>query len=395
MDIRITPTKLKGTMAIPPSKSYSHRGLIAAYLGGGEAVGVGESADIRATRECLEAIKNKKPLYANESGSTLRFMIPVALALNGEVEISGSERLMERPLDDYFNIFAEKGIEYRLENNTLYARGRLVGGDYCIRGDVSSQFITGLLFALPLIEESSRIVITTRLESKAYVDMTLDVLRKFGVIVTERDNTYVIEGNQRYKNETYYVEGDFSQAAFFLAMGDITLTGLDKGSIQGDREIVKVYRDMGMKIEDIENGYVTDGRAVKNITVDASQIPDCVPVLACVMALCEGEGRIVNAARLRIKESDRLQAICEELKNIGADITEGEDYLVIRGKKSLTGGCCSSHNDHRIAMAIATISPYCTGEVIIKGAESVRKSMPDFWERFRQLGGKADELNMG
>lgn len=395
MDIKITPNKLQGSMEIPPSKSYSHRGLIAAHLGGGEAIGVGESADTIATRECLEAIKQKKPLYANESGSTLRFMIPVALAINGEVEISGAKRLMERPLDDYFNIFNERGIEYSLENNTLCAKGTLTGGDYKLRGDVSSQFITGLMFALPLIKEDSRIVITTKLESKAYVDMTIDVLKKFGVEITEKDNTYIIKGNQTYKKETYVVEGDFSQAAFFLAMGDVTLTGLDKNSLQGDKEIVNVYRSMGMEIKDIENGFITNGRAKCNITIDVSQIPDCVPVLACVMAVCEGEGRIVNAARLRIKESDRLQAISEELKNIGADVTEGEDYLIIKGKKQLTGGVCSSHNDHRIAMALATISPYCTGDVVINGAESVKKSMPDFWERFRVLGGIADEFNMG
>ncbi|MBQ8540704.1 MAG: 3-phosphoshikimate 1-carboxyvinyltransferase [Clostridia bacterium] len=395
MDIKITPCALHGNMEIPPSKSYSHRGLIAAYLGGGEAIGVGESADTCATRECLSALSEKKPLFANESGSTLRFMIPIALALNGEVEISGSERLMERPLDDYFKIFDEKGITYKLENNTLYAKGTLTGGDYFIRGDVSSQFITGLLFALPLIKENSRIVITTKLESKAYVDMTLDVLKKFGIEITAEENTYVIKGNQKYQSETYTVEGDFSQAAFFLAMGDVNLTGLNKDSIQGDKEIVEVYRRMGMEIEDTENGYRTNGKALKNIEVDVSQIPDCVPVLACVMAVSEGEGRIVNAARLRIKESDRLEAITKELKNIGASVIEGEDYLIIQGKKSLTGGVCSSHNDHRIAMALATISPYCTNEVIIKGAESVKKSMPDFWERFRQLGGKADELNLG
>ena len=395
MDVKITPCALHGNMEIPPSKSYSHRGLIAAYLGNGEAIGVGESADTQATRECLSAMRDKKPLFANESGSTLRFMTPIALALNGEVEISGSERLMERPLDDYFKIFDEKGISYKLENNTLFAKGALTGGDYCIRGDVSSQFITGLLFALPLIKENSRIVITTKLESKAYVDMTLDVLKKFGIEIDEKENTYIIKGNQQYKSETYIVEGDFSQAAFFLAMGDVNLTGLNKDSIQGDKEIIEVYRQMGMEISDIENGYRTNGKAIKNIEVDVSQIPDCVPVLACVMAVSEGEGRIVNAARLRIKESDRLQAITKELKNIGASVAEGEDYLIIQGKKSLTGGVCSSHNDHRIAMALATISPYCTNEVIIKGAESVKKSMPDFWERFRQLGGKADELNLG
>lgn len=395
MDIKITPKKLSGNMEIPPSKSYSHRGLIAACLGGGVSLGVGESADTKATRECLEAVKNKKPLFANESGSTLRFMIPIALAVNGEVEISGSSRLMERPLDDYFNIFNEKGIEYSLEGNTLRAKGNLTGGLYKLRGDVSSQFITGLLFALPLLKEDSVIEITTRLESRAYVDMTIDVLKKFGIEIEEEGSRYKIKGNQRYLPNTYVVEGDFSQAAFFLAMGDVALTGLSKESLQGDKEIVEVYRNMGMKIEDICGGYKTDGKALKPLVVDVSQIPDCVPVLASVMAITEGESRIVNAARLRIKESDRLQAICEELNNLGADVSEGEDYLIIRGKKQLTGGVCSSHNDHRIAMAIATISPYCTGDVIIKGADSVNKSMPDFWERFRKLGGEAHELNLG
>lgn len=395
MNIKITPHPLSGNMEIPPSKSYSHRGLIAAFLGGGKAIGVGESADICATRQCLEAMKNKKPLFANESGSTLRFMIPIALALNGEVEISGAKRLMERPLDDYFNIFEKRGIEYSLRGNTLTAKGQLTGGAYKLRGDVSSQFITGLLFALPLIKDDSIIEITTRLESRAYVSMTIDVLRRFGIEIEEEDNKYKIKGNQKYKNCTYTVEGDFSQAAFFLAMGNVTLTGLDKASLQGDREIVNIYRSMGMEIEDIDRGYKTNGRAVKPMVVDVSQIPDCVPVLACVMAVTEGESRIINAARLRIKESDRLQSITEELKNLGADITEGDDYLIIKGKQSLTGGVCSSHNDHRIAMAIASVSPYCTGDVIIKGADSVNKSMPDFWDRFRKLGGKANELNMG
>lgn len=395
MDVKITPCPLSGNMEIPPSKSYSHRGLIAAFLGGGKAFGVGESADTKATTECLNAIKEKKPLFANESGSTLRFMIPIALAINEEVEISGSKRLMERPLEDYFKIFDKKGIEYKLQDCTLYAKGKLKGGEYSLRGDVSSQFITGLLFALPLLEEDSEIVITTKLESKSYVDMTIDVLKKFGVEIKETERGYFIKGNQKYLPNEYTVEGDFSQAAFFLGMGNITLTGLDENSLQGDKAIVEVYRSMGMNIENISSGYVTDGKTKKGIVVDVSQIPDCVPVLAAIMAVTEGESRIINGARLRIKESDRLQAICEELNNLGADVTEGEDYLIIKGKKSLSGGVCSSHNDHRIAMAIATVSPYCTGEVIIKGANSVEKSMPDFWERFRRLGGIADELNLG
>lgn len=395
MEVKITPNRLSGTMKMPPSKSYGHRALICAALGGGTAEGAGCSEDIKATMRCLEAIENRQPLFANESGSTLRFMIPIALAVNGFCEISGSERLMHRPLDEYFAIFDEKGIKYSLNGNTLTVRGKLTGGEYTLRGDVSSQFITGLLFALPIIEDDSEIVLSTALESKAYVDMTIDVQQKFGVKIEKTLNGYRIKGGQKYKNVTYTVEGDFSQAAFFLAMGHINLTGLDKNSIQGDKAIVDIYREMGMVISETPAGYETDGRTTKNITVDVSQIPDTVPALACLMAVTEGEGRIVNAARLRIKECDRLEAVSTELKTLGADIFEGEDYLIIKGRKRLTGGVCSSHNDHRIAMAIASVTPYCDGDVIIKGAESVRKSMPDFWERFRALGGVADELDVG
>ena len=395
MDIKITPAKLSGEAFMPPSKSYSHRALICAYLGGGQAIGAGDSEDIKATRACLDAIKEKRPLFANESGSTLRFMIPIALAVNKKVEISGSERLMARPLDDYFNIFDEKGVRYSLTGQKLTAEGELKGGIYKLRGDVSSQFITGLLFALPLLDGDSEIVITTPLESKAYVDMTIDIQRKFGIEIEEKEHGYFVRGSQKYKNESYVVEGDFSQAAFFLAMGDIKLSNLNKASIQGDKEIVELYRKMGMEITDHEDGFFSNGKTLKNITADVSQIPDCVPALSAVMAVTKGEGRIVNAARLRIKESDRLRAMAEELTKLGADVTEGEDYLIIRGKEKLTGGVCSAHNDHRIAMALASVSPYCEGELIIKGADCVKKSMPDFWDKFRLLGGIADEFNVG
>ncbi len=395
MDIKITPGKLGGKMTAPPSKSYGHRAQICAYLGGGVAVGCSDSEDIKATKSCLEAMRDKKPLFANESGSTLRFMIPIALAVNGQCEISGSKRLMERPLDDYFSIFDEKNIKYSLENGTLKAEGFLTGGKYSLRGDVSSQFITGLLLALPLVDGDSEIVITTKLESKAYVDMTIDAQRKFGIEIEETKTGYKIKGGQKYKSITYEVEGDFSQAAFFLEMGELELDGLNKDSIQGDKAVIDVYRRMGMTIKETERGYVTDGKTTKNITVDVSQIPDMVPALACLMAVTPGEGRIINAARLRIKESDRLRAVTEELTKLGADVTEGEDYLIIRGKEKLSGGVCEAHNDHRIAMAIASVSPHCENSVVIKGAECVKKSMPDFWERFRALGGRIDELDMG
>lgn len=388
MKVTITPALLSGKMIIPPSKSYSHRALICAALGGGQALNLGDSADIRATRACMEALKTKSAMDANESGSTLRFLIPIALAKNGRVEIKGSQRLMERPLEDYFKIFREQGIKYSLENNCLIAEGEMKSGEYRLRGDVSSQFITGLLFALPMLKGNSEIVITTELQSKAYVDMTIEVLNKYGIEIKETDNGYFVNGNQSYSPCDYTVEGDFSQAGFFLAMGSVECLGLNHRSIQGDRQSVEVYRSMGMEISEIEDGYLTNGKAAVPTAVDVSQIPDFVPVLACVMATVKGESKIYNAGRLRIKESDRLAAITEELRKLGADIEEGEDYLVIHGGKPLKGAECSSHNDHRIAMALASISPHIEGELVIDGAESVNKSMPDFWERFKALGGK-------
>lgn len=387
MKVTITPSPLSGTMVMPPSKSYSHRALICACLGGGQALNLGDSADIRATRQCMEALKNGGTMDANESGSTLRFMIPLALAANGKVEIKGSQRLMERPLDDYFRIFDEQGIEYSLENSVLRAEGQLKAGDYRLRGDVSSQFITGLLFALPMLKGDSKIIITTELQSVAYVDMTIEVLSKFGIKIKRTDYGYFVSGDQSYKSCDYTVEGDFSQAGFFLAMGSVDCRGLNPASIQGDKESVEVYRRMGMDITQTDHGYITNGRATAPVTVDVSQIPDFVPVLACVMATVPGESRIVNAGRLRIKESDRLAAITEELRKLGADVEEGEDYLIIHGGKPLHGAECSAHNDHRIAMALATLSPHVEGKLTIDGAESVNKSMPDFWERFKALGG--------
>ncbi len=388
MKVTIIPSPLGGTMLMPPSKSYSHRALICAELGGGAALNLGDSADISATRRCMEALKNNAPMDAGESGSTLRFMIPLALALNGRLEIRGSQRLMERPLDDYFRIFEEHGISYELNGSALTAEGRLRPGDYRLRGDVSSQFVTGLLLALPLLDGDSVITLTTGLQSVGYVNMTLEVMERFGVKIRKTDNGYFVKGGQKYLPAEYTVEGDFSQAGFFLAMGRVNCLGLNPNSAQGDRATVEVYRRMGMDITLTGEGYLSDGRATVPATVDVSQIPDFVPVLACVMATVPGESRIVGAGRLRIKESDRLAAITQELRRLGADVDEGGDYLIIRGGKPLHGAVCGSHNDHRIAMALAALSPHVDGELVIDGAECVNKSMPDFWERFERLGGK-------
>ncbi len=417
--VKITPSVLSGKVKVPPSKSFAHRAVLAAFLSGGECKinNIGLSEDISATLNCIKALgakfeydniksnvliacKAKTPcdkiiLDCKESGSTLRFLIPIALCFSNNLEFTGQGRLMGRPMKPYFDIFDEKGIKYCLKNGVLSVNGKLSAGDFKIDGSVSSQFITGLLFALPLLDGDSRIIIEGNLTSKGYVDITLDVLKKFGVKI-ENDNykVFTIKGNQQYKAKNYTVEGDFSQAAFFLTAGalgcDITCTGLKENSLQGDKKILNIIAQTGAIIEKVgTNGYKATATAdMHGITVDADEIPDLVPIMAVLLAFCKGESRIVNAARLRIKESDRLAATCSELKALGAEITEGEDFLVINGVQVLSGNTVSSHNDHRIAMATAIAACRCEGEVIIDGAKkSVKKSYPDFFDDYKKLGG--------
>lgn len=417
--VKITPSVLSGKVKVPPSKSFAHRAVLAAFLSGGECKinNIRLSEDISATLDCAKALGAKfeydakkssvllskstdKPsgklrLDCGESGSTLRFLIPIALCFSKNLEFTGRGRLMERPMKPYFDIFDEKGIKYSLKNAVLSVKGRLLAGDFKIDGSVSSQFITGLLFALPLLDGDSRIIIEGNLTSKGYIDITLDVLKKFGIKI-ENDNYHVfnIKGNQQYKARNYTVEGDFSQAAFFLVAGaigcDIICTGLKENSLQGDKAILDIIRRTGAEIEKVgTNGFKATLTAnMCGITVDADEIPDLVPIMAVLLAFCKGESRIVNAARLRIKESDRLAAICSELKELGADITEGEDYLIINGVQVLSGSTVSSHNDHRIAMAAAIAACRCEGEVTIDGAnKSIRKSYPDFFKDYTKLGG--------
>ena len=416
--VTIHPKMLSGTVTIPPSKSYSHRSLICGALSGeGTRIfNLGESQDIDATARVLSCMgyqlskdveseyfqKTKttgKPLDCGESGSTLRFMIPLALHLLGKAEFIGSGRLMERPLDPYFEIFDRFGISYRMEGNRLWLNGELKSGEYHLNGSVSSQFVTGLLIALPLLSGDSEIILDTPLESAAYVDMTLAVMREFGVTVEEFSNGYRIYGNQQYQPNRYTVEGDYSQAAFFLVGaalgGDITCEGIPQDTLQGDRAICSILEQAGAKIV-WNNGKVNVySERLSGFCADVSECPDLAPILAVLGAFSKGESRIINAGRLRYKESDRLAAITKEMTALGADIQEGTDYLVIRGKESIRGGVADAHNDHRIAMSLAIAAQRCEQPVTILGSECVAKSMPDFWERFCQLGGSIDECSMG
>jgi len=306
-------------------------------------------------------------------------MIPIALAFGGCFSVSGAGRLMQRPLDDYFRICDEKHIEYKKEAEQITFKGRLTGGDYYLSGNVSSQYITGLLFALPLLQEDSRIHITTPVESVGYLDMTMTMMKQFGVkiSVSEDYREYVISGNQQYRPQNITVEGDYSQAAFYLVANEtgsnISVDGLDASSTQGDKAIVEIIRRMR--------------EPNKERRIDVSQVPDLVPILSVLAAKSAGTTHIVGAARLRLKESDRLHAVASELSKLGASIIEKEDSLEIHGGCTFTGGNVDSHNDHRMAMSLAIAATTATGEVVISGADSVQKSYADFWEKFTELGG--------
>ncbi len=409
MNITITPAALSGTVTPPPSKSQAHRLLIAAALADGESVitNVALSQDIEATLRCLEELgaaftvegstvtvrgmgaNAMSPLRrmayphldCGESGSTLRFLIPIALAVRGGGMFTGQGRLMERPLTPYFDLFDEKGIFYEQKDGVLTVSGLLTPGEYRLPGNVSSQFFTGLLFALPLLSGPSALIPTTPLESEGYITMTLQVMAQFGVefpMALSLPPQYHPQGNQTYKAAHAAVEADWSQAGFWYAAGflgnPVTVAGMDPFSLQGDR----VIADLALTLS-----------GPGDAEIDVSNCPDLVPPLAAMAALRAGRAtRLTNAARLRVKESDRLSSVTAVLTALGADVTEGPDFLEIRGKEALTGGVAvDSHNDHRIAMMAAIAATRCNHPVTINGAECVAKSYPDFWEEYERLGG--------
>ena len=403
MNMTITPAVLKGTVTPPPSKSQAHRLIIAAALSDGfcKLSNVDLSEDIQATLRCMRTLDadasadgtiirgadlvdgHEEPapevMDCGESGSTLRFLIPVALALKGGGIFTGHGRLMERPQEPYFALFREKGIFYEQKDEVLTVEGKLTAGVYTLPGNVSSQFITGLLYALPLLEGDSRIELTTDLESRGYVDMTLDALKRFGVTAEyDGKRTFHVPGNQYYQHQNLAIEADWSNAAFWYGakfLGcPVEIGGLDQASVQGDRAIAGFYEQMG---------------GAGRLELDVSQCPDLVPPLAAMAALRAGETTaIVNAGRLRIKESDRLATVTEVLNALGAQVEEHEDHLVIHGREKLAGGVTvSGHNDHRIAMMAAIAAIRCEKPVTIIGAECVKKSYPKFWEDYEALGG--------
>lgn len=408
MDIKITPQKLGGKVIIPPSKSVAHRLIICAALAEGrsEIENVYPSKDIIATMEAMKALgaridfcDGKAVVYgiekpaANavidccESGSTLRFIIPVAAALGAAAEFHGRGKLPERPITPYLEEFPEHGVKFDYNGTMPFSiSGKLTAGEYRISGGISSQFITGLILALAIADGDSEIVLTSHLESKPYVDITIDCVKKFGCEIRATDKGYFIKGGQRLRACNCSVEGDYSQAAFFEVANSlgssIEIEGLNENSCQGDKKIIEICRDMVYN----KNG------SLNPFELDCSDIPDLVPVLTVLASFCKGKSTIYNVARLRIKECDRLEAISDCLNRLGGKVTAYADRLEIEGVESLTGGEVDSFNDHRMPMSMAAASTMCKEPLIIRGAECVSKSYPTFWEDFRALGGIAEEI---
>ncbi|MBR2743092.1 MAG: 3-phosphoshikimate 1-carboxyvinyltransferase [Clostridia bacterium] len=412
MDIKVTPSRLSGAVSAIPSKSDAHRLLICAALSDRQTELIMDktSEDIDATVSCLSAlgarierkdgailvtpiIKTAETpvLDCMESGSTFRFLLPVACALYERVRFTGRGRLPKRPIGELTSQMKRRGVSFSADALPFETAGRLSGGDYELPGNVSSQYITGLLLALPKTREGGVIRLTTELQSSPYVDITLGALKKFGVDVKKGENTYEVERRQRFSSPgRVNVEGDWSNAAFFLCAGAInapvTVTGLDIASPQGDKAIIEVLRRFGADVKIKGNAVTVSPAALKACEVDLGETPDMLPILSVLAAYAEGETRFVNAARLRLKESDRIASCENMLRALGVSASSDADSLTVAGGR-IAGGTIDSAGDHRIAMAAATAALSAAGAVTIKGAHAVNKSYPTFFEDFKKLGG--------
>ena len=415
MNKTILPGARTGEVHIPASKSQAHRMLLCAAMGENEVTlrCRGLSKDILATVACLKAlgasvdaegeVLHLRPVSApppglcllpcGESGSTLRFLLPLVGALGASAVFEREGRLPERPIEPLGRELCRNGMDIRSDGARLSCSGQLRPGAFSLPGNISSQYISALLMTLPLLEGESTLHMEGALESAAYVAMTEEVLRLGGVRTEKTGEGYRIPGGQRCRfAPELSVEGDYSNAAFFLCAGalserGIRVTGLDPRSRQGDRAIVPLLEEMGAQVASDGSSVTVKRDALHGITIDASPIPDLIPVLSVVAAAASGETRVIHAQRLRLKESDRLHSTTQMLRALGAEAEELPDGLVIRGGRTLAGGTVDACGDHRIAMSAAVAGGICRGAVTICGSECVQKSYPDFWTDFQQLKG--------
>lgn len=423
-----------GEVVIPPSKSAAHRAIICAALSNGKCKikNVDFSDDIRVTSQAMQSLgceinfdkdnsilhidcqnfgKDEALIDCHESGSTLRFLIPIAAALGTKTTFIGRGRLPERPLDIYHNILPNFGVNLKAEAGKglpLTISGKLKSGEFILPGNVSSQFITGLMLALPIIDGDSKILLSSPLESEGYVNLTINIMKDFGVEVKPIDNGWFIKGNQSYKSRDYFIEGDWSQAAFFLSMAalggkKISIKGLTLDSLQGDKKCIDIYREFGLDISSDDGGNICAQntkfdlpfRGLTSTKIDAAQIPDLVPALSVCAAGCKGETVIYNAERLRIKECDRLLAMANAINALGGDVVVTSDGLKIIGKDKFAGGNALGMNDHRVLMALSAAVFISDGDITVTDALSINKSYPNFYKDYVKLGGIADVINMG
>ena len=384
---------------IIPSKSYAHRAYICDFLAGGSGADVLcclDSDDIRATRRCLEALrKGEEELDSGESGSTLRFMLPLAGVLGRSVRIVTSGRLSERPNGPLEDELMRHGmtIEHPAKDVILVS-GKLTAGEYRLPGDISSQFISGLLLSLPYLEEESSIALTSELKSSAYVDITEDVLREYGVEIRRQGDVFLVPGGSSYHRDgTYAPEGDWSQAAFWLAAGavgsvPVKVTGLRKDSVQGDRVIVTILESMGADIREDDEGFTSYPSGLTGVVIDVSEVPDLAPAIAAAAAFAAGDTRLTDAERLRLKESDRIESVVRCVNSLGGSAEGTRDAIVIHGDRKPSGGRAETAGDHRIEMMAAVMSLGTSGSVEIEEKEVVNKSYPGFFGEFRRCFGR-------
>ncbi len=417
MYAKIKDATVSGTIHIPPSKSMAHRAIICASLAQGTSTisNIAYSKDILATIEgmrklganikayddyvVIEGIHDfthniDSNIFCNESGSTLRFFIPIFSLLNKEVHFTGAGRLLERPQKVYADLFKEQDLYFKQDDTSIVIKQSLKPGKYLIHGDISSQFISGLLFALPLLHDDSTIEILPPFESKSYIDLTLQMLEQFQIKAYFKDEyTLIIPGNQKYQACDYTIEGDYSQLAFFAVLAainhDLKITGVHHDSKQGDKAIIQILKDFKVDVEEIPFGYDIKKSKLCACDIDLSNCPDLGPIL-CVLAMyAHGTTHIFNAGRLRIKESDRIEAMECELRKLNVKIQSTFDEITIDGGNQYqSNDIFDAHNDHRIVMALAVALSKVEGEHIIKDAQAINKSYPNFFEDYLKVKGQ-------
>lgn len=424
MRVHIHPGAVSGVLAAPPSKSMAHRAVICAALAHGRSTlsNIEYSKDITATigamRQLCARITEEegglrvegiggfatvtRPVDCGESGSTLRFLWPLFSLTNQKITFTGKGRLLQRPLTVYEEIAKNQRLRTEKGENSISVWGQIRPGVYELPGDVSSQFISGLLLSLPLLESGSVIRITPPFESRSYVQLTLAAMEAFGVkAMWQNEHTLVVPGGQKYTPADYTVEGDYSQAAFWAVLGavkgGITLTGLAEQSLQGDAAILPILQRCGAKFTRSGDAVTFEAARLQGTVIDLADCPDLGPILMVLGALAMGETRIINAGRLRIKESDRIAAMETELRKFGVDITSTEDTVTVRGSTvaglHAPSGVLSGQNDHRVVMSLTMLALAGGFHADIEGAQAVEKSWPAFFDAAHSLGAKVTKSN--